>query len=297
MARQALGRGLKTLIPTAKSAPTPPPAANTAPATPAPQIPVAAIDESPWQPRRRFDEESLRELAVSIRENGLIQPLVVRPRGERFELIAGERRLRAVRELGWVEVPAVRTDATDRQAREWALVENLQRDDLTPIEIALAYQSLQQDLGLTHEHISARLGVSRSNVTNLLRLLTLPEEVKAMIAEEDLSMGHARALLSLPDALSQIRLARKIVQQGLAVREVERLTQEGKGKRKPKAASASPTPKADPHIRDTEERLARHLGTRVQILDQDGKGRIVIHYDSHMDANRILERVGLNRDE
>jgi ParB family chromosome partitioning protein len=305
MARRGLGRGLDALIPRAAHAP-----ADTAPdetetTDPAPdgsgllQVPVGAIRPSPSQPRRDFDTERLQELAESIREQGLIQPVVLRRRDDGYEIIAGERRWRAVTLLEWPTVPAVLMDTSDAKMRELALVENLQRDDLSPVETALAYQALQDDLHLTHEAIARRIGISRAAVTNTLRLLDLPNEVRQLVAENRLSAGSARALLALDDAASQIRLARRAAEKKLSVRDVEQAVQKAAGASPRRTARGDTRASArakDPAVRDLEERLGRHLGTRVTIDDRDGTGTIRIAYYSHDDVERILRELGLDGD-
>ncbi len=309
MARRALGKGLGALIP---SAPVRQASSKEDADAPDGSAPAAAdngnglvrlatelVHASAWQPRQVFDEEKLQELAESMREQGLIEPIVVRQTGtDSFEVIAGERRLRASKLLGWETIPAVIMEASDNRIREMALVENLQRDDLNPIEIAIAYQALQDELHLTHENIAKRLGIaSRSQITNTLRLLQLPEEVKSLISEGRLAAGAARAILSLPDALSQIKLAKRAVEEGLSVREIEKLTSRKSGGKSP-AASAKPATEAsaDVQVRGLENRLTEHLSTKVRIQDKDGKGMIQIEYYSYDDVDRILERLGLPKE-
>lgn len=301
--RRALGRGLGSLItgsdaqPSRAKAEAPP----SSPPEGLSELPVERVHPSPWQPRREFDEQGLAALADSIREQGLVQPVIVRqrPDGE-YELVAGERRWRATQRLGQTRIRAVVMEASDRRMRELALVENLQREDLNPLETAYAYESLRGELDLTHEQIAARLGVARSSVSNTLRLLDLPDEVKRFVAEGRLRLGHARAILSLPEAMSQIRLARRAVEQGLSVREVERLTSgtaspssSGSAKSDSQGTSAR---EVDPLVQDVEDRLREHLGAKVRVQDHGGKGRIVVEYYSPEDATRILGRMGVPSD-
>ena len=304
MARRGLGRGLGALIPDAaatagESSPENTPAREEGafPGRGFVDLDVSLVDTSPWQPRQDFDEEKLQELADSIREQGLVQPVVVRRKGGRYELVAGERRLRAVRRLGEERIPAVLMEASDNKVRELALVENLQRDDLNPIEVARAYRALQQDLTLTHEQIGSRLGVSRAQISNTLRLLDLPEEVKGFVSTGALSAGHARALLALADVASQIRLAKQAVKEGMSVRAVERLVA---GRSKANAASRgqtdSPKKPKDPHVLDVEDRIRDYLGTKVTVSDRGGKGSIHIEYYSPGDVKRILDRMGVPED-
>ncbi len=286
---RGLGRGLASLIPTQpKSDNSGHSDAATAVTR---EIAVARIKPSPWQPRQHFDAEKLQELAASIKTFGLVQPLVVRKNGDIYELIAGERRFRALRDvLGWEQAPVLIMEAEDARMRELALVENLQRADLNAIEVAVAYQELQKESGLTHEKIAERVGVSRAQVTNTMRLLDLPEEARRMVAEGKLAPGTARALLAASSPLTQLKLARRAVDEGLSTRRVEELASE---RGKEKTTAAAPVRKTPPHVANLEERLLRHLGTKVQIDDNNGKGRIVIEYYSVEDAQRLLERMGL----
>ena len=279
---RGLGRGLDSLIPAAAARPEK--GGGESPL----ELPIDRIKPSPWQPRQHFDAEKLRELAASIGNHGLIQPLVVRRKGGHYELIAGERRFRAVRDiLGWKKVPVLTMEAEDAGMRELALVENLQRDDLNAIEVAVAYQALHRESGLTHEKIAERVGVSRAQVTNTIRLLELPEEVKRMVAENKLPAGSARAILAASSAMAQLRLARRAVEEGLSTRRLEELAGErGRARR--------PSPRTVPlYVAGLEERLLRHLGAKARIEDRHGRGRIVIQYYSVEDAQRILERMGL----
>lgn len=286
---RGLGRGLASLIP-AKA-----PAADAASGAEASgatrEVPVGKIQPSHWQPRQHFDKDKLQELAQSIEQNGLIQPLVVRKNGDAYELIAGERRFRALRDiLGRKTAPVLVMEAGDAKMRELALVENIQRADLNAMEVAEAYQALQKESGLTHEKIAERVGVSRAQVTNTLRLLDLPEEVRRFVAEGQLPPGSARAILAAPNPLAQIRLARRAVEEGLSTRKLEQLAGEhpaGKNRSEP------PERRVPAHVADLEERLLRHFGTKVQVEDKNGKGRIVLEYYSVEDAQRLLDRMGL----
>lgn len=294
MARKALGRGFKGLISSpAESTPhstsaQPPSGDGLA------DLDVMSISPSPYQPRRFFDEEKLEELAQSIKEQGLIEPVVVRKRKDGgHELIVGERRWRAYQSLGMKTIPCRIMDVADDRMRELGLIENLQRDDLNPMEIAVAMDMLRQEHGFTHEVISKRLGISRAKVSNTLRLLDLPEEVKTLVSEGQLSEGHARAILALPDALSQIQCARKVVKGGMSVRDVEAMILPKQPKKKGREGSGK---SRDTHLADLENRLRSHFGTQVHIQDEKGKGRIVIEYYSTEDATRIVQCMGLGDD-
>ncbi len=231
----------------------------------------------------------MQELADSIESHGLINPLVVRDLGDgKYELIAGERRLRAIRDrLGRAKAPARLMTAEDAKMRELALVENLQRDDLNPIEEAAAFHELRKELGITHEAIAERLKVSRPKITNTMRLLELPEEVKQMVADGSLPGGTARALLSLSNPVAQIKLAKRAVAEGLSTRRVEQLAAE---KAKP---AARPEKRREAHVEILEDRLRNYFSSKVRVEDEGGKGRIVLEYYSVDDAQRLLDRMGL----
>ena len=286
---RGLGRGLASLIP---AAPAPQGKQDAGGKSSAPlKLPIDRIKPSAWQPRKHFDAEKLNDLAASIKAHGLIQPPVVRKKGDYYELIAGERRVRAMRDvLGKSEIPVIVMEAEDLKMRELALVENLQRDDLNAIEVAIAYQELQKESGLTHEKIAERVGVSRAQVTNTIRLLELPEEVKRMVAEGKLQTGSARAILAASSPLAQLRLAQRTVAEGLSTRRVEELAAE---KNNSKAKQRTPPRAIAPHVARLEERLLRHLGSKVQVEDKQGRGRMIIEYFSVEDAQRILDRMGL----
>src|SRR5712692_9906538 len=278
--KPALGRGLAALIPQAAGVPVSGELTDRSIL----RLPIDAIHQDSNQPRKVFKEEAIRELADSIRVQGLIQPVLVRRDVEGYRLIAGERRWRAAQLAGLPEVPAIVRDVSDSQAFEMALVENLQRADLNPIEEAEGYRRLIADYAFTQEQVSQRVGKDRSSVANSLRLLTLPEEIKSMLADEALSMGHARALLGLGDQDQMIQLGHKIVAQNLSVRETEQLV---KKKKSPTPEPSSEKKAAvNPHARQVEEELQRVLGTRVRLLDRSGKGVLEIHFFSYEDLNR-----------
>lgn len=279
--RQPLGRGLGALIPGADRA------AAVTPATPTNELPIGSIVPNPWQPRRRFTDEAIQELADSIRERGIVQPLVVRRAGNHYELIAGERRLRAAGRAGLTTVPVVIRNATDQDMLEVALIENIQREDLNPIEEALAYRRLADELVLTQEEVATRVGKERSTVANSLRLLQLPQPVQEAVEAGQLSAGHARAVAMAGSAAAMIELARKAIAQKLTVRQVERLAQALK---KPATAAKAMSPEQ----RDIEDRLAKALGTKVRITQKSKTaGVVTIEYFSLDQFDGLLRRLGL----
>jgi ParB family chromosome partitioning protein len=277
MTRKALGRGLNALLHTVETA-----------TVGLAEVAVDEIDANPFQPRRTFSAEKLKELADSIRSSGVVQPVLLRRADGRYQVIAGERRLRAAREAGLATIPAVVRELGDRDALELALTENLLREDLNQIEAAQGYTLLQQKHGLSHEEIADRLGLDRSTVTNTLRLLRLPPEVQQMIAEAAISAGHARALLGLDSAAAQLQLAHLIVKQGLSVRQVENLVAV-RGQVPLKRAEESEAPKLDPNMRAAVLEMERTLGTRVKVQGDEKRGQIEISYFSAEDLNRIYE--------
>ncbi len=284
--RRALGRGLSSLLPVRG---TPPPAEERLPAAAATRIPIDLIDPNPVQPRGAFPAGKLEELAASIRAHGILQPLLVRPHGSRYQLVAGERRWRAARLAGLTEVPALVRDVPDERLLEITLVENVQREDLNPIELARALERMVLELGLTHEEIASRTGKDRSTISNLLRLLKLPEDVQQLLAEHRLSMGHARAIVGLPTADLQRQVAEKAASQGLSVRQVERLVQRMTQPREPKPVEEVMD---EPNVRAAVDELERVLGTRVRIVARsDQRGRIEIEYYSADDLHRIYSLI------
>ncbi|CDH47534.1 MAG: ParB/RepB/Spo0J family partition protein [Candidatus Competibacteraceae bacterium] len=252
------------------------------------QLPVEQIQRGRYQPRQDLREDTLQELAESIRAQGLVQPVIVRPLGGgRYELIAGERRWRAAQLAGLQEVPAVIREVSDQAAIAMALIENIQREDLNPLEEATALQRLIAEFDLTHQQAAEAVGRSRTAVTNLLRLLELTEEVQQRVRDRKLDMGHARALLTLPAAL-QREAAQQVLVRGLSVRETEELA-----RRLQQAASVSPPAKPlDPNIRLLQDNLSERLGTRVRLQHgTSGKGCVVIHYNTLDELDGILSRV------
>jgi len=281
-AKQALGRGLKALIPDA-------PKARSGLAA----IPVSRIRPNPNQPRHRFDDDALDELAASMREHGLLQPLLVSEDADGgYVLIAGERRWRAAKRAGLAQVPAVIRERTDEAHElELALVENLQRRDLTPLEEARAYEQLRVERGLSQAEIAARVGLDRSTVANALRLLKLPAEIHELIEDGAISAGHARALLAFPDDAARVEWARRVVEGGLSVRDVERAAAESErpddGPRRRRAAR----PPQDPNLVEAQERLALRLGARVEIRGRARGGDIVIRCATGEELMRVFDRL------
>jgi len=253
-------------------------------------IPPDQIRENPCQPRRVFGEEALKGLVASVKESGVLQPVVVRRTGTGFELVAGERRLRAAREAGLETIPAIVREAQDDRMLELALIENVQRANLNAMELARAYAMLVKRSGLTHEEIARRMGLSRSAVANTVRLLELPEILQEMVSSGKLSAGHARAILSVEGDKGRLALARDIVSRNLSVRDAEaRASASGKGASKPKGGSAPARPA---HLKALEARLQERLGTRVKIVESKRKSRIVIEFYSNDDFERILKIMG-----
>lgn len=291
--RKALGKGLSALLgpraPLSQGvAAIQEPAVQTA-ADEILQVPVEKIDPNPLQSRTIFQADRLQELAQSIRVNGVIQPLVARKRGGRYQLVAGERRWRASKIAGLATVPVVVQELSDEQLLEVTLIENIQREDLTPIEVARAFDRLVRDLKLSHEEIASRTGKDRTTITNTLRLLRLPADLQQMISEHRLSMGHARAILGLPTEELQRQVAEKASAQSMSVRQVERLIQRMTESREPKSADEI---LADPNVKAAVQELERVLGTRVRIMAKStGRGRIEIDYYSGEDLNRIYELI------
>jgi len=275
MKRKALGKGLSALLPDPE-----PPAA---PAEWPGEAPVASLDPNPFQPRSAVDPARLAELAASLRESGMVQPILVRRHGERYQIIAGERRWRAAQQAGLATVPIVVRDVADDRLLELALVENIQRQELTPLEEAQAFHRLQEELRLTQEEVARKVGRDRTTVTNTLRLLRLPREVRELLNTGGLDAGHGRALLALDKAEEQIALAREAARKGLSVREVERRVA------LLRAPRTRRPPTRDANTRAAEERLRAVLGTRVQIARRGGGGQVRIAFATEAELNRIYE--------
>jgi ParB family chromosome partitioning protein len=255
-------------------------------------LPLGLIQPNPMQPRTHFSSDGLEELAASIRANGIIQPLIVRRIGDSYQIVAGERRWRAARIAELEEVPVVIQDVADRSMLELALIENIQREDLNPIETAHAFERLGRDLGLSQEEIGRRTGKDRTSIANIVRLLKLPKEVQLLVAERRLSMGHARAILGLPTADEQIQVAEKTVALGLSVRQVEAQVQEMTSDRGKPAHGSRKDSVQDPNVRAAADELERALGTRVRIVElSEQRGRIEIEYYSQADLDRLYQQI------
>jgi ParB family transcriptional regulator, chromosome partitioning protein len=278
--RRALGRGLETLLPGTPTAPAAPSALPMGVLT----VRTAEITANPEQPRRRFDPDALEALAESIRRHGLLQPLVVRREAQGYELIAGERRLRAAQRAGLEEVPVVVREATPPERLELALIENLQREDLTALEEAEAYRSLIEVYGLTQEEIAQRVGKSRPTIANALRLLSLPDSVKAQLESGELTPGHARAVLAVEGDESRVAFAREITSQKLPKSEAERLARA----RRTAVEARQTSLRRDPHWSALAEELTRGLGTRVRITRRNRGGTIEIEFYSDAELDRLL---------
>jgi ParB family chromosome partitioning protein len=282
-ARRRLGRGLEALLG---------PATSTAEARAdgsLRHLPLRDIRPNPYQPRRAFDEEALTGLAASLESAGLLQPVVVRPADRGFELIAGERRLRAAERLGWTEIGAVVRDVDDRTLLTLALIENLQRDALSPIDEALGYRRLVEDFAVSHAEVAELVGRSRPTIANALRLLRLPEDIQDLVHRGSLTTGHARALLQLPDPAAIPGLARRAVDDDLSVRELEALARGDRAPaRRPRAGKARAS-RPDGEARRVEDALRRHLKTDVFVARRGKGGRITVNFYSNDDLARVLE--------
>ena len=295
-----LGRGLEALLATRPNAPAASEGASEEEGADAAvggrtlrSVPIAQIRANPYQPRKEFRPEELADLEASLKATGLLQPITVRPApgGSGFELIAGERRLRAATRAGWSEIPAVVKELDDQTLLTLALVENLQRSDLNPIEEAEGYQRLISEFSLTQQQVADVIGKDRSTVANLLRVLNLPAALRRMLRDGELTLGHARALLMVSDERAMTELARETVAQGLNVREVERRAREGAPGRKSESAKGASAPRpVDPEARRIEDQLRRHFQTDVSLTVGDkSRGEIRISFYSNDDLSRVLE--------
>jgi len=283
-----LGRGLESLLGRGEEVETARDAADVG----ARQVPLSSIRANPMQPRVGFEEREMSELVESVRAVGILQPLLVRRRGEGFEIIAGERRFRAAQLIGLETVPIIEREASDEDMLTLALVENLQREDLNPMEKAKGFGDLIERFEITQEEAARRVGKDRSTIANFIRLLDLPESVQHVVSRGTISMGHARALLGIPHASAQQAMALRIEEEGLSVREVERLVAR---MRTPKSkAKSAPKPPKSSHIRDLEDRLRERLGAKVALDVSGKKGRITIHFFNDDDLQRVLDILGVS---
>lgn len=276
--QRALGMGLEALLPDVSAD------------DEVRELDLGRIVANPYQPRRHFDENALAELAASIKEHGVIQPIIVRGVGDGYQIVAGERRFRASKMAGLTKIPAVVREFSESQMMEIALVENIQRADLNPIEEASAMQRLMGEFGLTQERMAERVGRSRPYVANILRLLSLPEEVRDHVSRGTISAGHARALVAMNDSDAIRRIADQIVADKLSVRDVEAMT--AVTARHKNAKRAKPK-KANPQLRDVSEELMRVFGTNVRIVGDERRGKVEIEYFSESDLERIVEIAAL----
>jgi len=280
MEKKALGRGLEALLPSGKPVPVPD-AADVQP------LRVDAIVPNRYQPRQTFSPQELDELTASLKQSGLLQPILVRRKGDGiYELISGERRWRAAKAAGLETVQAVVRNCSDEESIVLALVENLQREDLNPLEMAKAYQRMLVEFGLTQEVIAQRVGCERSSIANIVRLLNLPADVQQLVEADRLSLGHAKVILGLSNPGEQQRIAQLIVARGLSVRETEKLVESALGEKKRKIKEVRRSP-----LSDVEHRLEKRLGTKVTIANGKRGGRIVIHYFSPAELDGILENI------
>lgn len=284
--RKALGRGLDALLPSAKPAQPPAAAVPASSSGSTREIPLDAIDRNPFQTRGKVDESALADLTNSIRSSGVLQPIVVRPTANgRFQLMAGERRWLASQKAGKKSIPAVVRAASDEQAMEITIVENLQREDLNPMEQARAYERLSREFGLTQEQMAQRTGKERATVANFLRLMKLPVALQILVEDGILSMGHAKVLLTLNDS-AMLKCADRVQEKALSVRQTEELV---RGILTPKEREKPLLKPLDPNVKDAQNELQRALGCKVKIDDRKGKGKITIEYRTLEDFDRVVE--------
>ena len=285
--RKALGRGLESLLPSAKHVEPPPTAQLQGQSVR--DLPVTEIDPNPYQTRAHIDDQALNELAASILVNGIVQPIVVRPMNGRYQLIAGERRWRASQKIGREFVPAVIKQASNEQAMEMTIVENLQREGLNPMEEARAFDRLAREFNLTQEQMSQKTGKDRASIANLIRLLRLPEAIQQSIEKGELTAGHAKTLLMLDSPEAILSAAQRIRAASLSVRQTEELIHRMLAPENSTVQDPKPKRAVDPNVRAAEEEMQRALGVRVTIRDNKGKGKIVIEYASLEDFDRVVE--------
>ncbi len=296
--KKKLGRGLGALLPSSlpeeKPKKTQTKAAKPKDTQPDPaptgdrvlMLDPTALGSNPKQPRRVFDEEALQELAESVRRDGIQEPIIVRPAGDSYEIVCGERRCRAAIMAGLDAIPAICREVADSEMLKYGLIENIQREDLNAIELALAYKQLMEEYKWTQEQLSEEVGKKRATVANTVRLLQLPEVIQEQVADSTLSMGHARAILAVEDTQAQLNMARKIADNGLSVRQAEQMAAQQTDKKPRKQQVVAPKP---PHIMDLEDKLRRRLGAKVTVKEQAvGRGRIEIAYYSLDDLERLL---------
>ncbi len=263
---------------------------HTAPAGPATRIAVASIELNPHQPRKAFDEEELKNLEDSIRTHGVLSPILVRPHGDRYQLIAGERRLRAAQRLGLTEIPANVREMDEQQVLEAALVENIQRSDLNPIEKASGFKDYLDKFKMTHEHLAGRIGVDRTTITNLLGLLNLPSEVQDFVRVGAITLGHAKVLKGIPDAARQTNLAREVIAKSMSVHALEAHVKLDKDEKTAEAPEKDRDETRTAHVQSIEDELRQKLAIRVAIkLRNREKGQIILQFDSNDDFERVLE--------
>jgi len=278
VSKKVLGKGLEALIPQT--------VADSVGGEKVYHLALDTIDANPLQPRKRFDDDKLKQLSESIKEDGVLQPVVVRRKGARYELVMGERRLQAARLAGAASVPAVVKDVRDADSLRLAIVENIQRENLNAVEVANAYRQLIASFGLSQSDLAQLVGRDRSSVANTLRLLNLPDEVQQMIVEDRITEGHARALLSLPTQKEQLALAHRIVEQSLSVRQTEAMT--GLIRTQKKDTSNERKKQKPAYLTDLEKAFSSHLGTKVTVDERrGGKGKISIEFYSHEDFERL----------
>ncbi len=300
MAKHGLGRGLDSLIksgtaPRSDTSPSADPDSGVIP------LPVSQITKSPYQPRQTFEEDALEELSLSIRTHGVLQPLLVRKKGDGYELVAGERRLRAAGVAGLTEVPAILIDASDSDAMQIALIENLQREDLNIVEEAQGYRALADTFGLTQEQVAERVGKSRAGVANALRLLDLPDPVLELLRDNRLTAGHAKVILALDRQTDRLELARRTVEEGLSVRQLERLVKRRTANPPQRRSAKSDLPAS--YLASICDQLHAHFGTSVRVTPtrtfangKKSKGTIEVDFFTNDDLDRLLEILGIELD-